>query len=350
MNKIIMHVDMDAFFASVEELDNPQLKGKPIIVGGIGERGVVATCSYEARKYGVHSAMPIFMARKKCPIGIYLPTRFERYKEISNKVFDILYELTPKVEPVSIDEAYLDISDLNIKPMDAVDYIKSRVKKEIGLTISMGISYNKFLAKLGSDWNKPNGIMIITKDMIPRILLPLSISKIHGIGKKSRDKLNNIGIYTVEDLYKLPQEFFFEYFGKFGIEIYERIRGIDKREVEITRERKSIGRETTLKSDIKDKQEMKIYLKEFSNEVSCYLKNKGLLGKTVTVKIKTSSFENHTKSKTLLNYIDGEEDIFKVSCEILDTIVFEDSIRLIGLTVSSLSDNSIRQISFFSNH
>ncbi|WP_097026747.1 DNA polymerase IV [Clostridium peptidivorans] len=347
MNKVIMHVDMDAFFASVEELDNPSLKGKPVIVGGIGERGVVATCSYEARKYGVHSAMPIFMARKKCPMGIYIPTRHERYKEISNKVFDILYELTSKVEPVSIDEAYIDISDLNIKPMDAVDYIKSRVKKEVGLTISMGISYNKFLAKLGSDWNKPNGIMIITKDMIPKILLPLPISKIHGIGKKSRDKLNNIGIYTVEDLYKLPQDFFFEYFGKFGIEIYERIRGMDKREVEITRERKSIGRETTLKSDIKDKEEMKGYLKEFSSEVSCYLKNKELLGKTVTVKIKTSSFENHTKSKTLLNYIDSEEDIFKVSCEILDTIVFEDSIRLIGLTVSSLSDNSIRQISFF---
>lgn len=347
MNKVIMHVDMDAFFASVEELDNPKLKGKPIIVGGIGERGVVATCSYEARKYGVHSAMPIFMARKKCPIGIYLPTRFERYKEISNKVFDILYGLTPKVEPVSIDEAYLDISDLSIKPMDAVNYIKSRVKKEIGLTISMGISYNKFLAKLGSDWNKPNGIMIIREDMIPRILLPLSISKIHGIGKKSRDKLNNIGIYTVEDLYKLPEDFFFEYFGKFGIEIYERIRGIDNREVQVTRERKSIGRETTLKTDIKDKQEMKRYLKEFSGEVSCYLRNKGLLGKTITVKIKTSSFDNHTKSKTLLNYIDGEEDIFKVSCEILDAIVFEDNIRLIGLTVSSLSDNSIRQISFF---
>ncbi|MBE6066513.1 MAG: DNA polymerase IV [Clostridium lundense] len=347
MDKVIMHVDMDAFFASVEELDNPKLKGKPVIVGGIGERGVVATCSYEARKYGVHSAMPIFMARKKCPMGIYLPTRHERYKEISNKVFDILYEITPKVEPVSIDEAYLDISDLNINTMDVVDCIKSRVKKEIGLTISMGISYNKFLAKLGSDWNKPNGIMIITRDMIPGILLSLPISKIHGIGKKSRDKLNNIGIYTVEDLYKLPQDFFFEYFGKFGLEIYERIRGIDKREVEITRERKSVGRETTLKNDIKNKNEMKRYLKEFSNEVSCYLKNKGLLGKTITVKIKTSSFENHTRSKTLLNYIDSDEDIFKVSCEILDAIVFEDSIRLIGLTVSSLSDNSIRQISFF---
>ncbi|MBM7870372.1 DNA polymerase-4 [Clostridium pascui] len=349
MDKVIMHVDMDAFFASVEELDNPKLKGRPIIVGGIGERGVVATCSYEARKYGVHSAMPIFMARKKCPMGIYLPTRHERYKEISNKVFDILYELTPKVEPVSIDEAYLDISDLSINTMDAVDYIKSRVKKEIGLTISMGISYNKFLAKLGSDWNKPNGIMIITKDMIPSILLPLPISKIHGIGKKSRDKLNNIGIYNVEDLYKLPQNFFFEYFGKFGIEIYERIRGIDRREVEITRERKSVGRETTLKNDIKNKDEMKRYLREFSNEVSYYLKNKGLLGKTITVKIKTSSFENHTRSKTLINYIDSDEDIFKVSCEILDAIQFEDSIRLIGLTVSSLSDNSIRQMCFFSN-
>ena len=246
MDRIILHVDMDAFFASVEQLDNPSLRGKPVIVGGVSERGVVSTCSYEARKYGVHSAMPGFMARSKCPMGIFLPVRYGRYKEISNKIFDIFKEITPVIEPLSIDEAFLDITDTDFKDGKRVAlYIKDRVKKEIGLNLSIGISYNKFLAKLASDWNKPNGIMEIREDMIPDILLPLSISKIHGLGKKSVGKLNNMGIFTVQDLYLLPREFFHSYLGKSGIDIYNRIRGIDDREVQVTRERKSVGKERT---------------------------------------------------------------------------------------------------------
>ena len=165
MTRTILHVDMDAFFASVEQADNPKLKGKPVIVGGIGERGVVSTCSYEARRYGVKSAMPIFIAQRLCPNGIYLKVRYWRYKEISNKIFEVFKEVTPLVEPLSIDEAFLDITDTRFKDgMEAAAYIKNRVRKEVGLTLSIGISYNKFLAKLASDWNKPNGIKIITKE------------------------------------------------------------------------------------------------------------------------------------------------------------------------------------------
>lgn len=344
MNRVIMHVDMDAFFASVEQKDNPNLKGKPVIVGGIGERGVVATASYEARKYGVHSAMPMYIARKKCPFGVYLPTRHERYRTVSGEIFKILYSITPLVEPLSIDEAYLDITDVSMKAMDVALYIKKKVKDNVGLTISVGISYNKFLAKLASDWNKPDGIKMITEDMIPSILIPLPISKVYGIGEKSVQKLHNIGIFTIEDMYKLSKEFCIDYFGKFGIEIYERIRGIDNREVKIARERKSIGNETTLKKDIKDKEEMKKYLKEFAHNISISLSKKNMVGKTVTVKIKTSSFISHTKSKTLNEFIKSEQDIYNTACEIIDDIDLEDDIRLIGLTLSSLTENKIEQL------
>ena len=170
---------MDAFFASVEQADNPKFKGKPVIVGGVSERGVVSTCSYEARKFGVRSAMPIFIAQRLCPHGIYLKVRYYRYKEISNRVFEIFREVTPIIEPLSIDEAYLDLTEGRFNDgLEAANYIKKRVFEEVGLTLSIGISYNKFLAKLASDWNKPNGIMIITENMIPDILKPLPISKI----------------------------------------------------------------------------------------------------------------------------------------------------------------------------
>ncbi len=235
--------------------------------------------------------MPVFIAKKKCPFGIYVPGRHDRYREVSNDIFKILYKVTPIVEPVSIDEAYLDISHIKEEPIKIAKYIKSEVKEKIGLTLSVGISYNKFLAKLASDWNKPDGIKIITENMIPKILEPLPINKIHGIGKKSMEKLHNIGIYTVKDMHKLSKEFCIEYFGKFGIEIYERIRGIDYREVRISRKRKSIGKETTLKKDIISKEEMKKYLLDFSNKISNNLYKRDIGAKTVTVKIKTSDFQ-----------------------------------------------------------
>ena len=348
MEKIILHVDMDAFFASVEQADNPKFKGKPVIVGGVSERGVVSTCSYEARKFGVRSAMPIFIAQRLCPHGIYLKVRYYRYKEISNRIFEIFREVTPIVEPLSIDEAYLDLSEGKFNDgLEAANYIKKRVCEEVGLTLSIGISYNKFLAKLASDWNKPNGIMIITEKMIPDILKSLPISKIYGLGEKSVRKLNKMGMFKIEDLYELSKEFFIEYFGKYGIDIYERIRGIDNREVTVNRDRKSYGRENTLKFDTEDIQEILHYVRNFCLEISEDLKRKNVYIKTITFKYKTSSFENHTRSRSLSYHTNDFTTIYKVAEEIVKDENFIGPIRLIGITVSSIKEEKVEQLKLF---
>ena len=345
MHRIILHVDMDAFFASVEQLDNPQLRGKPVIVGGVSERGVVSTCSYEARKFGVKSAMPVFMAQRLCPKGHFVRVRYHRYKEISNKIFAIFREVTQLVEPLSIDEAYLDVTNSRfLSGMEAAIYIKSRVLKEIGLTLSIGISYNKFLAKLASDWNKPNGIKVIDKDMIPKILLPLSI---HGLGKKSVQRLNNMGIYIIKDLYPLNKEFFLEYLGKSGLDIYERIRGIDKRIVEVNRDRKSYGRETTLKFDTDEIEELEPYIQEFCKELAATLVRQNIYIKTITVKYKTIVFENHTRSRTLNTYTNNYQIIYKTAMDILHEEKLENRIRLIGVTLSSIREEDVQQLTLF---
>lgn len=347
MKNNILHVDMDAFFASVEQRDNPNLKGKPVIVGGNSERGVVSTCSYEARKFGVHSAMPIFIAKEKCPTGVYISGRYGRYVQISQEIFKIFNEVTPLVESVSIDEAYLDLSQGNIKNgMEAARYIKNRVFKELNLTLSIGISYNKFLAKLASDWNKPNGIKEISRDMLPEVLFPLKIDRIHGLGKISVSKLNNMGIYYVKDLYKMPREFFVEYLGKNGVDIYERIRGVDLRKIELEHERKSIGKERTLKFNTNNKEELLEFLREFSYEIEDYLLRKNVMAKTITLKYKTENFENHTRSKTLNKYISNNKEIYEVAKELLEAEKLR-MVRLIGLSASSFKENEVEQISLF---
>ena len=347
MKNNILHVDMDAFFASVEQRDNPNLKGKPVIVGGNSERGVVSTCSYEARKFGVHSAMPIFIAKEKCPTGVYISGRYGRYVQISQEIFKIFNEVTPLVESVSIDEAYLDLSQGKIKNgMEAARYIKNRVFKELNLTLSIGISYNKFLAKLASDWNKPNGIKEISRDMLPEVLFPLKIDRIDGLGKISVSKLNNMGIYYVKDLYKMPREFFVEYLGKNGVDIYERIRGVDLRKIELEHERKSIGKERTLKFNTNNKEELLEFLREFSYEIEDYLLRKNVMAKTITLKYKTENFENHTRSKTLNKYISNNKEIYEAAKELLEAEKLR-MVRLIGLSASSFKENEVEQISLF---
>lgn len=343
----IMHIDMDAFFAAIEEHDNPRLKGQPVIVGGQNNHGIVTTANYEARKFGVHSAMPIFMAKRKCPQGIFVPNRIDRYREVSNEIMEILYEITDLVEPLSIDEAFLDISSLDMEPLKIAGMIKERVMEKTGLTLSVGISYNKFLAKLATDWNKPNGIKMITRDMIPEILLPLKVKSVYGIGSKSAKKLNDIGIFTVEDLMRLSENFLIDLFGKAGSEIYDRIRGIDNRKINISRERKSIGSETTFSVDSNEIEILKSYLKEFSKEIAESLLHTGLQGRTVTVKIKDENFIQHTKSKSLNNYIYLSEDIYKISTYLLSEIGIENKLRLIGLTVSNLITLDLEQLSLF---
>lgn len=345
MRKII-HLDMDAFFASVEQNDY-NLFGKPVIVGGISDRGVVSTCSYEARKFGVHSAMPTYLAKKKCPHGIFMPVRMKRYKEISNSVFEVFYEYTSKVEPLSLDEAYLDVTSDSRDTYEIAKLIKQKVFYKTGLTISAGVSYNKFLAKLASDWNKPNGIKVITKDMMPNILFPLSISKVYGLGKKSVSNLNNIGIFTIEDLYQLSKDYLVEFLGRQGENIYDRIRGIDNRPVCQPTASKSIGRETTLSKNTHDMEMLKNIILQFSDSISLSLVNHKLYAKTITIKYKTADFKTHTKSKTLDYYIQTSGELYKTACEILDNIIFSNNIRLIGLTVSHIDTADIRQITIF---
>lgn len=345
MENNILHVDMDAFFASVEQRDNPELKGKPVIVGGMSERGVVSTCSYEARKYGVSSAMPIFMAKEKCPNGIFVSGRYGRYTKVSQDIFKVLNDITPIIEQVSIDEGYLDISHSGFKNgMEAARYIKNRVFREVGLTISVGISYNKFLAKLASDWNKPNGIKEISREMVPEILLPLPLSKVHGLGRVSVGKLNNMGIYYVRDLYKMSKEFCMEYLGKNGLEIYERIRGIDNRKIETVRERKSVGKERTLKFDTNNKEELLEYIKEFSYEIESILNRKNVMGKTITLKFKTKDFQNHTRSRTLNYYISRQNEIYNAAKEMLESEELHQSLRLIGVSISSFKETEFEQM------
>lgn len=348
MERKILHVDMDAFFAAVEQLDNPELRGKPVIVGGSSDRGVVATCSYEARVYGVHSAMPTFMAKKLCPDAIFVSGDHKRYSEISKEIFRIIHGICDKVQVVSIDEAYLDVTDLYYSPLYIAKYIKKKVKDEIGLTLSVGISYNKFLAKLASDWNKPDGIKTITKEMIPDVLLPLPIRKVHGLGKKSVEKLNKIGIFEIGDILKYDREFFESYLGKFGLEIYDRVNGIDDREVNSeSGERKSIGSETTLSQNLDTAKEIKPYLSRFASKISEILRNKNMMAKTVTIKFKTYDFIQHTRSKTLTHYISCVEDIEKVAFDLLDEYNLDAPVRLIGVTVSNFETVDNEQITFF---
>ncbi|MFA5528747.1 MAG: DNA polymerase IV [Peptostreptococcales bacterium] len=346
MEKIILHLDMDAFFASVEQNDNPELKGKPIVVGGIGQRGVVSTCSYEAREYGIHSAMPVFMAKQKCPHAIFLPVRMKRYKRVSEQIFKILSEYTEKIEPLSIDEAFLDITEYKNNYESIAYKIKGSIKRKTGLTVSAGVSYNKFLAKLASDWNKPDGFKIITPDMVPDILLPLDVNKIYGIGKKSTQKLNAIGIYTVADLMKLSENYLTSYFGKYGAEIYNLIRGIDNREVITQTEAKSYGRENTLATNTRDKAILIEELRSFSIHISFALRVKGHFAHTVTIKIKTATFLTHTKSQTLNVPVNMSKDIFNIAVELLKEFQFKEDIRLIGLSVSNITENYEEQISF----
>lgn len=347
MDRVILHIDMDAFFASVEIKDNNNLRGKPVIVGGTTERGVVSTCSYEARKYGVRSAMPVFIARELCPNGIFVPVRMSRYKEISNRIFKIFSDVTDIIEPLSIDEAYLDISHINDNPMNIAMYIKRRVYKELGLTLSIGISYNKFLAKIASEWNKPNGIKVITKDMIPNVLFPLDVGKVYGLGKKAVEKLNNIGIFSVKDLYDLDRDYMIEYLGNSAVDIYNKIRGIDNREVAVSSIRKSYGRETTLSNNTIEKSELLNYIRFFTNQITNNLQRDNIKIKTITIKLKSASFENHTRSKTIDKYTDSFEEIFATASDLLMNTEINVPIRLIGVSVSSIEQKKrVEQIMF----
>ena len=342
---IIIHVDIDAFYASVEELDDKSIKGKALVVGGNSNHGIVTTANYKAREYGIHSAMPMYMAKNLCDNLIVKPMRRQRYLEKSREVFEVLKTYTDKIEKVSIDESYLDISGLSYGE-DIAYKLQEDVYKKTGLTVSCGLSYNKFLAKLASDWNKPRGVKIIREEDMPEILFPLDIRKVHGIGNKTEKRLRNIGINTVEDLYSLSYDFLTSSFKKSGEEIYKRIRGIDKREVTPNTVRKSLGTETTFEVTSK-REELLAYLRDFAREVSEDLIVKEISGYTLTLKMKNENFKIKTRSRTYEESIYDEDDIFKKSLEIFDESYEGEKLRLIGITVSNLVDLNIRQLTFF---
>jgi len=335
----IIHIDMDAFFASVEQLDHPELRGKPVAVGGSSERGVVAAASYEARKYGVRSAMSSKVAKRKCPELIFVKHRFERYKQISSQIREIFYEYTDLVEPLSLDEAYLDVTRIKKGRPSATliaKEIRQRILDETGLTASAGVSYNKFLAKVASDVNKPNGIFVVTPEKAQDFIDNLEVKKFYGIGKVTASKLNKIGVWYGRDLRKIDRLELVQLFGKAGNYYYEICRGQDNRSVQASRERKSVGAENTFENDLYSEEELERELLAIAEKVWGRISKAKLKAKTLTLKFKYNDFEQHTRSKTIDPYFQSKELFISESKNLLVSEgEFIKGIRLLGLTLSN---------------
>jgi DNA polymerase-4 len=338
----IVHIDMDAFFASVEQLDNPMLMGKPIAVGGSSERGVVAAASYEARKYGVRSAMPGRQAKKLCPELIFVSSNGARYREVSEQIREIFYEYTDLVEPLSLDEAYLDVTQ-NKKGMDSATQIAKEIRDKIEtktkLTASAGISINKFLAKVASDYNKPNGQKTIPPEEVLDFMEALDIKKFHGIGKITADKMYRQGIYTGADLKARTEDELMSKFGKSGQYYYNVVRGIHTSSVKPVRIAKSVGAERTFTKNISSEIYMEKRLEEIVKALENRIGEKKVAGKTVTLKIKYSNFIIKTRSKTLPLYISDSSLILEEAKKLLYQETLQDSVRLLGISLSNFKSD-----------
>ncbi|MCA8981805.1 MAG: DNA polymerase IV, partial [Planctomycetes bacterium] len=337
----ILHVDMDAFYASVEVRDNPSLAGLPVCVGGPASgRGVISAASYEAREFGVHSAMPTSQARRLCPQLVLLPPDFDRYTETSRQIMEIFRRYTPLVEPLSLDEAFLDVSGCERLFGDAVAVgrrIKQDILAETGLVASVGVATSKFLAKLASDLDKPDGFRVIRAHEIRDVLDPLPVSKIFGVGERTAKRLEQLGVHTVRDLADKPRDEVAKEFGASGIWIHDLAHGIDTRRVTPRREEKSHGMERTFAEDIADRAELKLFLLQFCEEVAFGLRDKGLRGRTITLKARYSDFKTVTRTKTLDYPTNLGPRIFAVARDLLDRVK-PGPLRLIGISVSGLLD------------
>ena len=338
----IIHIDMDAFFASVEQRDFPVYRNKPVIVGGSPQgRGVVAAASYEARKYGIHSAMPASRAVKLCPHAVFLKPRFDVYREVSYQIRDIFYRFTDLVEPLSLDEAYLDVTENHVKMPSATIIaarIKKLVKQETGLTASAGVSFNKFLAKIASDLDKPDGLSIITPDEANRFIEKLEVGRFHGVGKATQAKMESLGIKTGADLKKKSEIELIKLFGKSGHHYYRIVRGLDKREVKPHRIRKSIGKERTFSEDVSDLQWIHEFLDDLSAKIAASMEKLQASGKTITLKVRYKNFETVTRSQTLSHFTDKKEDLAEISKKLLlETDAGVREVRLLGISVSGLN-------------
>jgi DNA polymerase-4 len=343
---------MDAFYAAVEVLDDPSLKGKPVIVGGTTSRGVVSSASYEARKFGVHSAQPTATAMRLCPHGVYLRVRMHRYQDLSDRVFEIFHRFTPLVEPLSIDEAFLDVTgsiQLFGSPVEIAKQIKRAVFAETGLTVSAGVAPCKFVAKIASDLQKPDGLTIVAEDGVNAFLDPLPISKLWGVGKETQKSLALLGVKTVGDLSRIPLEVLQRRFGKHGKHLHLLSQGIDERDVIISREVKSIGHEETFSEDLTDLDVLRKELLSLAMKVAKRLRRRGLEGKTVNLKVKYSDFVQVTRAITLAETTDDGNDIFRNSSSLLEkTEAGKRPVRLVGVSVSHLiAPEEERQLSLF---
>lgn len=336
----IIHVDMDAFYASVEQLDNPELKGKAIAVGGGGKRGVVSAASYEARKFGVKSAMAGSLAIKLCPHLIFVKTNFDRYREISEKIRKIFYDYTDLVEPLSLDEAYLDVTENkkgNPSASLIAEEIRARILQDVGITASAGISINKFIAKVASDYNKPNGQKTVNPEEVIQFLEVLDVRKFYGVGKVTADKMYQKGIFTGLDLKGRSLEYLAEHFGKSGRYYFDIVRGIHNSEVKPHRTRKSLAAERTFSENLSSEVFLLEKLNHIAEEVSRRLLKSKVAGKTVTLKIKYSDFTLQTRSKTLPYFISDKSIILETAKDLLYQEKLSNSVRLLGISMSNLN-------------
>lgn len=332
---------MDAFFAAIEQMRHPELVGKPIIIGGDGDptkRGVVSTASYEARKFGIHSAMPLRRAYRLCPEAVFLPVDYDEYLKVSEKIKGILRSFTSLVEDIGIDEAFLDITDLNISSEEIAMEIKKKIKDELNLTCSIGIAPNKLLAKIASDIKKPDGLSIISEKDIERLIWPLPVRKLWGVGPKTEVQLKNMGISIIGELASISLGRLIEYFGKsYSNYLYEASRGIDESPVITHWEPKSMSRETTFQRDTDDWNTIAKNLAELTREVVDNMKGSGYKGKTVTIKIRFSNFETHTRAKTLDDFTNSIDILRKAAFEALGRIELKKKVRLIGVRIGRLA-------------
>lgn len=335
---------MDAFFASVEQLDHPEWRGKPVIVGGTPEqRGVVSTASYEARKFGIHSAMPAVTARRLCPQGIFVQGNMRRYREISHRIRDIFKTVTDQIEPLSIDEAFLDVTGNKLAEPSATRlamYLQQRIYSECGLTASAGVSFNKFLAKVASDWRKPNGLTVITPERAKDFIFQLKIEKFYGVGEATAKIFHQLNVHTGKDLYALPLETLVSRFGKAGMFYYNIVRGIDLRKVQVQERRKSLGREITLAHDLADMTSLHELLRRLAAKVSSLLIREKLAGKTVTLKVRYEDFSTITRSISVPTPIADAQSLVKLGLILMErTEAGKRKVRLMGLSVSGFPDS-----------
>jgi DNA polymerase-4 len=339
-NRRIIHLDMDAFYASVEQLDNPDLKGKPVIVGGSSKRGVVSAASYAARKYKIHSAMPIAQAMQLCPHGVFLPVRMKRYKEISSKIFTIFKKYTPLVEPLSLDEAFLDVTasgKLFGNAEDIARKIRGEVFTETDLTISAGVAGSKLVAKIASDINKPDGLTIVPVGKEAEFLAPLPIERLWGVGKKTRKALAMLGVKTIGDLAGLSLDLLEQKFGKHGRSMQYAALGLDKRDVETEHDTKSVGHEFTFDSDLIEIETIRRELLELAGMVAKRLRRYQFQGRTITLKVKYYDFRQITRASSIKDYTADSKRIFEEVLQLLKkTNAGHEPIRLLGISVSGL--------------